>query len=378
MNLKKIYYLVFLPLLFSCNSFGQSPGYKSVPEIYNRIVAVTSKERDSIRKTILKPFFIESVLPKGYVKNGSVDYTKEIQEALRIHRNVIFPNFPVLINEKGLTVFADSNLFFDSNSKIVLNPNSLAQYEILRIHDVKNVKVFFPNIKGDKYRHIGKNGEWGMGISLRGTDNVLIYSPVISECWGDGIYLGISPVTNSGINNNIRIIKAKIDDNRRNGMSIISAQNMTVNKFVVSNTNGAPPNAGIDIEPDANTDIIKNLSFNNIVSFNNDAHGFLFVLGHLYGKESDLGKIELNNFKSINGMYGISLRIGSDANMNLKPSGIIEIANTSFENVSHQDYFSYDENVRNNIQVKIKAKDNKAVTKYRPLFKNSQKIIITQ
>jgi len=40
------------------------------------------------------------------------------------------------------------------------------------------------------------------------------------------------------------------DNNRRQGLSIIDARNVTVRNSVFSNTHGTRPSAGIDIEPD--------------------------------------------------------------------------------------------------------------------------------
>lgn len=375
--MKKIIKYTFAFLIFlNCNSAGQKFVYKNIPDSYINKVAVTAKERLSILNGLKDLFYIEKSLPVNYVQNGSVDYTAIVQAAIDKHRVVVFPNFPILINEKGLTVGSNSILYFPEKSKILLKSNTLPQYEVIRIHDVENVKVYFPNIQGDRYDHIDKSGEWGMGISIRGTKNILIYGAKVEKCWGDGIYLGISPVTNSAINNNVTIKKSFVNDNRRNGMSIISAQNLIVDNFLAANTYGTAPNAGIDIEPDHNTDIIRNLYFKDIVSYNNASHGFLFVLGNLYGKKNDIGKITLNNLKVINGDLGISFRIGSEKEMNFKPFGEIEINNIKFENLNKQEFFSYQENERNNFQVKIKTNDSKNLNRYKSFFNNSQKIMI--
>lgn len=368
--------LLFFCVLASCNSYGQS--YKKISPQYLSTLQVSQAQRDSVRNIVLDPYNLVNALPKGYVKDASKDYTSEIQWAIKNYRNVIFPNFPILINENGLSVYSNSNLFFDKNSKLVLKSNNLSHYEILRIHDVNNVNVYFANIEGDKLSHTENVGEWGMGISIRGTNNITLYASSVKECWGDGIYLGISPSTSNVNNKNVKIIKALIDNNRRNGMSIISAENLTVSKIIVSNTFGTPPMAGIDIEPDSNTDIIKNLYFTDIISYNNTNHGFLFVLGNLYGKQSDIGKIRLNNFKAIYGDLGISFKIGPEKEMNFKPVGNIEINHAKFENLNRQEFLSYEENGRNNIQVNIRMNDNKNLNRYNSFFYNSKKITITK
>lgn len=372
------YIFVFF-IFFSCSSSAQKFRYKDIPDNYLKKISVTEIERVSICNGLIKPIYIEKELPKHYVKDGSVDYTTIIQTVLDKNNTIVFPNFPLLINEKGLTVKSNSNIYFPEKAKIILKANKLGQYEILRIHDVENVKVYFPNIQGDRYVHTAKDGEWGMGISIRGTNNVLIYGGKVEKCWGDGIYLGISPITNNVINNNIKIQKSLVDDNRRNGISIISAQNSVFEDLITSNTFGTAPNAGIDIEPNANSDIIKNLTFNNVVAYNNDVHGFLFVFSNLYGKKQNIGVINIANFTSNYSQYGVSLKIGTDKEKHIGvPYGKIIIDNPTLVNTSRQSLLSYKENDKNNFSVRVKSIQESNRNEYFKFIKSSKNIIISK
>lgn len=378
--MKEIVRLLAVFFIFcNYNCSGQVFTYKNVPSKSLGRISITASERLAIKRGLKAPYSLENALPKNYVKDGSVDYTDVIQNAITKNRTVIFPNFPILINEKGLTLRSNSVVYFPENAKIILKTNNFGQYEILRIHDVDNVKVYFPNIVGDRYSHMGTTGEWGMGISIRGTNNVLIYGAKVEKCWGDGIYLGISPVTNSVINNNVLIKKSIVDDNRRNGMSIISAQNSIFENFIASNTFGTAPNAGIDIEPDANTDIIKNLTFNNILAFNNDVHGFLFVLSNLYGKNQNIGEINLTNFTSNYSQFGVSLKIGTDKEKQFEvPYGSIIIDNPLLLNTSRQALLSYEENNKNIFSVKVKSQSQAKRNEYFKYINSSKNIIISK
>jgi len=257
---KKILAICLLGISIVCLSLCKlnSADWKYMP-IPERLVSqflTLSKKNIYDTKTVYK---IQDGLPVNFVKDASVDYTDYIQKSLDNHRKVLFPNFPVLINAKGLTISSNSILVFDKNSKIKLAPNDKGQYEMLRMHDVENVILYNAHVEGDKYKHIGTNGEWGMGISIRGAKNIKLYNSVAKYCWGDGIYLGITEKSSNNVN--VIITNTLLDDNRRNGISIIAAENLWVTHLVVANTNGTPPMAGIDIEPDANTDVIKNLNF---------------------------------------------------------------------------------------------------------------------
>ncbi|MCO4303043.1 right-handed parallel beta-helix repeat-containing protein [Riemerella anatipestifer] len=344
--------VIFCAISFSsCQKFT----YKSLPKNYEEVVFISRSERDSIRKTLLNPYNLVRALPKNYSTRGDVDYTEQIQNAIDEYSQVIFPNFPIMISDRGLSIPSNRKIYFNPNSKLILKASDKGQYEILRIHDAENVSIYFPNIIGDRKTHLGNGGEWGMGISIRGAKNILVYGARVNDCWGDGIYLGISPVTGSVLNDSIKVVKSHVNNNRRNGMSIITAQNLLVDKFCAANTSGTPPQAGIDIEPNKNTDVIYNLNFKNLVLFNNETHGFLAVLENLSGKTYDIGQINIKNIKVDTGYLGISLRFASDNGNIQQPKGKINIENFQFRELSRAEFLSYDENKKTNINVNFKS-----------------------
>jgi len=292
-------------------------------------------------------------LPIGFVKDGSVDYTSYIQDALDVNRKVIFPNFKLLINKKGLVVKSNSVIYFSDKSKLVLMPNNLKEYQIIKLHDVKNVILYNIKIVGDRYNHTGLAGEWGMGISILGSQNINIINPQVIECWGDGIYLGKSKKSYNNIN--VSIKNAYLDDNRRNGMSIICAENLKVENILVSNTHGTSPMAGIDIEPDENKDVLQNIKFKNIVAYNNATHGFLFALSFLGGDLSHENvTIDISNIKIYYSAYGMSFKLQQDSKIENVTKGRITISNPVFYDVKKSNFLSYPGNSENPFVVKIK------------------------
>jgi len=354
-NSKKLLAVAILATLFLTVGFYKLTFedwvYIKIPE---KLVSQFSANSKSFFYDTKNVYKIQDGLPENYVKDATVDYTAFIQSALDKNRKVLFPNFPVLINAKGLSVSSNSILVFDKNSKIKLLPTNQGQYEMLRIHDVENVVLYNANVEGDKYKHIGQNGEWGMGISIRGAKNVKLYNSIAKYCWGDGIYLGITEKSSNNVN--VTIENSLLDDNRRNGMSIIAAENLSVNNMLVANTHGTPPMAGIDVEPDANTDVIKNLSFNSITSFNNTTHGFLFALNNLAGSIShDEVNIQVNKFKAIYGDLGMSFKLGQSNTNDNPPKGLISVNQPQFYKLKRSSILSYEGNEANPIQVKIKV-----------------------
>src|SRR5690606_24177375 len=146
---------------------------------------------DQIRsKALDEGFELEKSLPKNYSRKGDVDYTDYIQNVLNKRRVVIFPDFPLLVNDKGLTLTSNSVIVFRRNSKIYLKPSPKPKYEIFRLHNISNVYLFDLTIIGDKRSHLGKSGEFGNGISLRNAHNIKILNANVGSCWGDGIIVG--------------------------------------------------------------------------------------------------------------------------------------------------------------------------------------------
>jgi hypothetical protein len=347
--------------------------YIKIPEKFISSFSANSKSYFYDAKNAYK---IQDGLPKNFVKDGSVDYTASVQMALDKHRKVLFPNFPILINAKGLTISSNSIIVFDKNSKIKLAPSDGTHYEMLRLHNVENVTLYNVRVEGDKHGHIGTKGEWGMGISIRGAKNVKIFNSIVKYCWGDGIYLGITEKSSNNVN--ITITNTILDDNRRNGMSIIAAENLAVKKLVVANTHGTPPMAGVDIEPDSNTDVIKNLNFDGITSFNNTTHGFLFALNNLAGPISHQEvTIKVNKFSAIYGDLGMSFKLGSSNKGVNVPGGLITIDNPQFYKQKRSGFFSYEGNESNTIAVKIKA-NTVDFEKGNATFKGAKNISVTK
>ena len=267
-------------------------------------------------------------LPKGYMKDGSKDYTAVIQNVLDKNKNVRFPNFALLINEKGLTIHSNSKLFFEKGSQLWMIPNSQERYEILRLHNVSNIKLIGPTLKGDREKHKDDKGEWGMGISIRGnSSDIEIYNANISNCWGDGIYIGhLKQITPK----NIKITNSTIDKAYRNGISITCGNNIEVADVVIMNSNYN----GIKIEPSNSAAILKKIVFKNVTTFNNYDSGIsvggLSKLIGIGGRQLELEVINHTDDSSKIGMFFGLVSVRSESKNPL--GGYIKIVNPKWSN----------------------------------------------
>jgi hypothetical protein len=229
-----------------------------------------------------KGYKVEKSLPAGYVKDGSVDYTSEIQTALNDHQMLIFPNFPILVNETGLKLKSDQKILFEDGSVLLMKPNENTKYNVLDLSAVSNVSLINPVIKGDRAGHLGTRGEWGHGIGLYGSSNTMIFNPKITDCWGDGIYFGTTKVNANVTNKNSAVVNAFLKNNRRNNCSVISVDGLYLIKPYFGFGNGTEPQDGIDFEPNNTNDELKNIYIIDPVTEENVNEGIQICLSSWY------------------------------------------------------------------------------------------------
>jgi hypothetical protein len=285
-NLSMLVLLVFV----SCHS---QTTYSPIPEFM--IPTKFNDNSDLVNSKSVKQDFYDLTksLPENYVTNGTVDYTDFLQKGIKEHSNVLFPNFPVLVNDNGLDIQSNSTVNFQEKSILKLKPSNKETYEILRLHQIENVTINNAHIIGDREKHIGTSGEWGMGIAIRSSKNIKILNSKIEKCWGDGIYVGQIWIRQKGkkskkveCSKNVDIYNTHVDYCRRNGLSIVAVNGINVYNSLFANSIGTFPKAGIDIEPGE----VDNVKIVNTNTYNNGARGIDLML-------KDIGK---DKIKKIN------------------------------------------------------------------------------
>lgn len=142
----------------------------------------------------------------------------------------------------GLYVSSDTTLVLEPGAVLEVIPNSSEGYSVLRLNNVERVTVRGGELIGDRYQHEGTEGQWGFGINIGGGADHLIEGVTLREMWGDGIYIG-------GGAQRVTVREVVCDDNRRQGMSVVSADDLLVEDCAFTHTAGHPPQAGVDLEP---------------------------------------------------------------------------------------------------------------------------------
>ena len=258
--------------------------YKEVPQsLKSKVQASDSEIRKIKNQYFTSATLLTTYLPANYDKTGNTDYTDLLQKGIDQNSNIIFPDFPILINHFGLKLKSNSKILFQQNSKLKLKGNDKEFYTTLSFENVQNVQLYFANLEGERYHHQNNKGEWGMGIYIVHSKDIYIYKPVITKFWGDGLYIGkIDGITSS----NIEVYGALIDENRRNGISVIAGNQIKISNSIISNTYGSSPEYGIDIEPNKPEDELTNIILEDNITFNNKKGGLLFALDNLQGSTS--------------------------------------------------------------------------------------------
>lgn len=323
---------------------------------YQKIPTEYQIEHKVIATSIVQGAYdLTNSLPEDYDEKGSTDYTKYIQNGINTHDKVVFPDFPILINSNGLVLKSNSSLIFRPHSQLIMKENGSSTYAILKLNQILNVSIYYPNLVGDRDKHFGSEGQWGMGISIKSSKNIVIYHPNISKCWGDGIYIGRrTSSSHSNPSQNIKIIGGVLDYNRRNGISIATADSVMIKKTLIANTYGNSPMSGIDIEPNSNDDVIRSIYLDSVTTFNNGRRGILIYLKNFIGKKEKYISITINNHKDINSMVpldlGVSkLRKGEVINGSIK----IEDPNWAVKDLS-KPLFHYYKGRKNPLNIVIK------------------------
>jgi len=213
--------------------------------------------------------------------DGVSDDTATIQAAVNAvggtGGTVTIPDGSYLINatavasggNHGIALKSDMTLRMASGAVLKAIPNASTTYAILFVAGVSNVNIVGGTLEGERGAHLGNGGEYGMGLSIVSSQNVVVEGVTARECWGDGFYVGGS----SGCRN-ITLCNVVADHNRRQGLSITRVDRLVVRGSTFKNTAGTLPEFGIDIEPNAG-ETVNDVLISGCTFTNNAGGGFV-------------------------------------------------------------------------------------------------------
>jgi len=215
---------------------------------------------------------IINVASMGAVGDCATDDTKAIQAAVAtaaMHGGgtVFVPKGCYLINAvpQGIALESNISLRLDDGAIFQTITNDAIAYSLIQIANKTNVNISGGVLIGDRTTHTGTGGEWGFGISILSSSHVTIEDVVTRDFWGDGIYVGQLTGKDNPPAKDIVLRGCVADNNRRQGLSLISVSGAVIDDCTFRNTHGTAPEAGVDLEPNLNNTVenvlIKNCLF---------------------------------------------------------------------------------------------------------------------
>ena len=119
-----------------------------------------------------------------------------------------------------------------------------------------------------------KGGEWRHALNILSSTDVTVENLSFVKSGGDGIYLG----EKRGTNRKITIRNCVCDGNTRQGISVITADSLLIEKTTLKNTRGKLPQAGIDFEPNSMGQLLRNCVMRDCLIEGNAGNGIEFFL----------------------------------------------------------------------------------------------------
>ena len=178
--------------------------------------------------------------------------------------------------------------------------------------------------------------EWRMGLAFYSSSDIRVEGLVVKDSGGDGIIL--SALKTGKPCRNVLIKDVIFDNNYRQGMSVISAENLLVENCVFKNTNGIRPSSGIHIEPDVESDKLVNIVIKNSVSLDNAGSGFALYLANLSAKSKDISILFEDCYVRRSGKSGLTVGAVNDNG----PKGLIEFKNVTVEDSNSPGAYIFD------------------------------------
>ena len=243
--------------------------------------------------------FCSSAFAQNFVEN--TDITDQVNAELVKNKTVSIPSGDFKIDaNKSIQPPSGSSIKMQSGTRLFVIPNRHDSSRVFKVSNVNNVKITGGQLIGDKYTHLNGKGEWGMGVEIRDSQNISVSNMKISKMWGDGIYIATN---GANANKNITLSSLTMNDNRRQGITITSVDTLNASNIRISNTGGTNPANAVDIEPNNNKAVLRNINFNGLTTYDNAGVGFQVSLKH-YNNSPKPISISLRNHNDNGSNFG--------------------------------------------------------------------------
>lgn len=226
---------------------------------------------------------IKSVKEYGAVGDGKADDTVAINKAIKAVYDagggtIIVPYGAYLINMiTQIDMMSRCHLKVHPLAELLGKPNAEPRYQMVNLRNCEDFIISGGIFRGDRDKHnysASGTHEWGHCFAVYGAKRGNIIGTTATNFTGDGLSVGRNESVRS---DDIWIAGNIFTRNRRQGISVVTGDNVTIIDNECSWTgdtmegaaNGTEPMCGIDIEPERDAGPVKNIQvINNRLCYN--------------------------------------------------------------------------------------------------------------
>lgn len=250
----------------------------------------------------------------GVVGDGATDNTAALQAMLDRAdiSSIYFPKPAVSYRIKRLNLRSNKTITLEEGTVIEGLGTLGAEERMILMNNVQNIAIKGNNVVFKDQKAKYTSGEQRHIFAMLGVTNVTIEGVAANNSGGDGFYIGVS--STQKYSENVKLFNVSADNNRRQGLSIVSGKNIEVISSVFSNSNGTAPNAGIDIEPNNPDEFLEGIRITNPTTRNNVGAGIVILIDDFKGTNRVVD-ITITNHNDDGSAYGtyVSRATGSIA-----------------------------------------------------------------
>lgn len=215
----------------------------------------------------------------GAKGDGVTDDTGAIQNAIAqiagTGGTVLIPAGTYMINTGAINDYAGRRgLQLKNNMTLKLAPDAILKAipnsggvggTVVDLLSADKVDITGGTIIGDRANPAPN--ESGDCIAVRASHNVTVKNITLKDAHDDGIIIAYEST-------NVTLDAVVSDNNRRQGLSIVSVNGAVVKNSIFKNTIGTAPQCGIDVEPNKG-EVVNDVLIQNCEFFGNKNHGLV-------------------------------------------------------------------------------------------------------